>query len=65
MKKIVYLTPLTSALIGLFLIAGCSPSKQGEADVKDLRGKMEPWETGAWETGKYRNVFFGSRIFTG
>lgn len=26
-------------------------------EVKDRRGKMIPWEKGAWETGKYRNVF--------
>jgi hypothetical protein len=26
-------------------------------DVKDSRGKMKPWKKGAWETGKYRNVF--------
>ena len=26
-------------------------------DVNDPRGKMVPWEKGAWETGKYRNVF--------
>jgi oligosaccharide reducing-end xylanase len=26
-------------------------------DVRDARGKMKPWEKGAWETGKYRNVF--------
>ena len=23
----------------------------------DPRGKMKPWDKGAWETGKYRNVF--------
>ncbi|NLT52251.1 MAG: glycoside hydrolase [Ignavibacteria bacterium] len=26
-------------------------------DVDDSRGVMKPWEKGAWETGKYRNVF--------
>lgn len=26
-------------------------------EVKDRRGKMIPWEKGAWKTGKYRNVF--------
>lgn len=26
-------------------------------DADDPRGKMQPWETGARETGKYRNVF--------
>jgi oligosaccharide reducing-end xylanase len=28
-----------------------------EKDVEDHRGKMKPWEKGAWETGGYRNVF--------
>jgi oligosaccharide reducing-end xylanase len=26
-------------------------------DVNDSRGKMKPWDKGAWETGKYRNLF--------
>jgi len=26
-------------------------------DVPDQRGIMKPWEKGAYETGKYRNVF--------
>jgi hypothetical protein len=26
-------------------------------DVKDSRGKMKSWKKGAWETGRYRNVF--------
>lgn len=26
-------------------------------DVDDPRGKMMPWDKGAWETGQYRNVF--------
>lgn len=26
------------------------------ADVDDPRGKMVPWEKGAWETGQYRNI---------
>ncbi len=26
-------------------------------DVNDPRGKMVPWDKGAWETGEYRNVF--------
>jgi oligosaccharide reducing-end xylanase len=29
----------------------------GNTDVNDPRGKMKPWDKGAWETGKYRNVF--------
>lgn len=26
-------------------------------DIEDPRGKLEPWTDGAWETGKYRNLF--------
>ncbi|GAB3819078.1 glycosyl hydrolase family 8 [Pontibacter rugosus] len=44
-------------LIGMFLITGCASVKPCENDVKDTRAKMKPWEAGAWETGKYRNVF--------
>jgi oligosaccharide reducing-end xylanase len=28
-----------------------------DKDVEDIRGKMIPWQKGAWETGEYRNVF--------
>ncbi len=28
-----------------------------DKDITDPRGKMKPWEKGAWETGKYRDVF--------
>ncbi len=26
-------------------------------DISDHRGVLKPWEKGAWETGKYRNLF--------
>ena len=26
-------------------------------DSDDPRGKMRPWDKGAWQTGKYRNIF--------
>lgn len=47
-------------LIALFAI--CFPltglfADDCEKDINDPRGKMTPWEKGAWETGKYRNVF--------
>jgi oligosaccharide reducing-end xylanase len=53
MKKIV------SAVV---LIAVCISAKglcadPNTADVNDSRGKMKPWEEGAWKTGKYRNLF--------
>ena len=28
-----------------------------DKDTTDSRGTMKPWNKGAWETGKYRNVF--------
>jgi oligosaccharide reducing-end xylanase len=28
-----------------------------DKDVEDPRGKVQPWEKGAWETGSYRNLF--------
>ncbi|WP_255474127.1 glycosyl hydrolase family 8 [Pontibacter qinzhouensis] len=57
MKKHICVTALAFTLISLVLVAGCSTAKQGGEEVKDPRGKMKPWEAGAWETGKYRNVF--------
>jgi len=46
----------------LFLLAlNCSfmafPQQDSAEDMKDPRGKMIPWEKGARETGKYRNLF--------
>jgi len=29
----------------------------GKKESNDQRGKMKPWDNGAWQTGKYRNVF--------
>jgi oligosaccharide reducing-end xylanase len=54
MKKSVYLALLAVALVGL-----CSGKGDDDCskDVSDARGVMTPWEKGAWETGKYRNVF--------
>jgi oligosaccharide reducing-end xylanase len=53
MNKIVFL---------VVLITLCFPLRAAsiddcENDVNDPRGKIVPWEKGAWETGKYRNVF--------
>ena len=39
-----------------FSLAAMS-EESNSADVNDPRGVMKPWEKGAWETGKYRNVF--------
>jgi len=57
MIKSTYLSAIIFAVTAMVLLTGCSTGKQGENDVKDPRGKMKPWKTGAWETGKYRNVF--------
>lgn len=54
MKKTLYFALLVFTLIGA--CAGVNGRDPGD-DVQDPRGKMKPWEKGAWETGKYRNVF--------
>src|SRR5665647_2529196 len=57
MEKIICLTVLAFALSGLCFGQGGSATKDCNKDVTDHRGPMIPWEKGAWETGKYRNVF--------
>ena len=57
MKKITFLTILLLVFCGLFSTETRSTNKDCEKDVKDHRGKMKPWKKGAWETGKYRNLF--------
>jgi len=57
MKKIIYLSILGLAVCVLCLAAVVTPDEDCTKDVKDKRGKMKPWEKGACETGKYRNVF--------
>jgi oligosaccharide reducing-end xylanase len=54
MKKTMYPALLLFALLGLG--AGKIQNDCGK-DIRDSRGKMKPWQKGAWETGKYRNVF--------
>ncbi len=53
MKK----TVAAIVLIALCISAPGRGNSAGAADVNDPRGKMKPWEQGAWETGKYRNLF--------
>ena len=53
MKKYVYLITLS---IMIFISLG-TYTNDCDKDIKDPRGKMKPWETGAWESGNYRNVF--------
>jgi oligosaccharide reducing-end xylanase len=54
--KIIYYTVILLSLAGL---TGFHPAKTDDCkkDVKDKRGKIVPWEKGAWETGQYRNLF--------
>jgi oligosaccharide reducing-end xylanase len=54
MKKSLYLALLVFALSG---IGTGKTQNDCTKDVHDARGKMKPWAKGAWETGKYRNVF--------
>ena len=53
MKTNIFLITLASvlAMSTVALAGNC------EKDTTDPRGKMVPWDKGAWETGKYRNVF--------
>lgn len=57
MKQISYFISL--AFVFTVLCAGVTAQNTNdcEKDISDHRGKMKPWENGAWETGKYRNVF--------
>jgi oligosaccharide reducing-end xylanase len=57
MKKIFYSSLLALAICTLLAAATIPPQNDCNKDITDTRGKMKPWEKGAWETGKYRNVF--------
>ena len=57
MKRIILLTILTLVLSSLCYGKSGFANVDSEKDVKDHRGTMKPWEKGAWETGRYRNVF--------
>ncbi len=54
MKRIVLLLPIVFAIFGF-----CVEENQSGciSDIRDARGTMKPWKKGAWESGKYRNVF--------
>ena len=53
MKNYIYLIALASIVFFPTETFAINSDK----DTVDFRGKMRPWEKGAWETGKYRNVF--------
>lgn len=56
MKRSLGMTLFTIAISGMCF--GTVPASEDlKEKVTDPRGKMEPWEKGAWETGQYRNVF--------
>jgi len=57
MKKIFYSSLLALAIFTLLGSTGIPPQDECNKDITDKRGKMKPWEKGAWETGNYRNVF--------
>ena len=54
MKKYIYLISLFTLC---FIAFGITQSGDCDKDVKDPRGKMKPWDKGAWETRQYRNIF--------
>jgi len=54
MKKNGFIIVLTLTIFSLCFGLVSSKPSGGE---KDPRGKMKPWKKGAYETGKYRNVF--------
>lgn len=60
MKKIRNLIFVLGAVCLFFLEAGAVSGQDCSKDISDKRGKMKPWKKGAWETGKYRNVFLNA-----
>jgi len=52
-----YLATLAFVLCSICFAQESSVTGDCQKDVKDRRGKMKPSIAGAWETGKYRNVF--------
>jgi oligosaccharide reducing-end xylanase len=53
MKKYIYMI----VLFAFCFISWGTFTNDCDKDVDDRRGKMIPWEKGAYETGLYRNVF--------
>ncbi len=53
MRKTIFLIILVTLCFSL----AAKSSESNTSDVNDPRGPMKPWDKGAWETGKYRNVF--------
>jgi len=57
MIKISCITLLITFSLGIIFAQSTTNNTDCTKDVEDSRGVMKPWEKGAWETGKYRNVF--------
>jgi oligosaccharide reducing-end xylanase len=53
MTKYIYMILFSSIFFTAMKLSDCDCKK----DVYDSRSIMKPWEKGAWDTGKYRNVF--------
>ncbi len=53
MKRVVFFILLSLT----FSSSMAASSGDCDKDVSDPRGQIVPWNNGAWETGKYRNVF--------
>ena len=56
MKRFLILTIFSFSLLSFCFTQTVNTSGDCNKDIKDHRGKMKPWEKGAVETGKYRNV---------
>ena len=55
--KQLFLLVLTMLIINCITSCQENKSESCEKDISDKRGEMIPWEKGARETGKYRNIF--------
>ena len=57
MKKIAYSGLITLLICIWCITTGLKQDNDCTKDIKGKPGKMKPWKKGAFETGKYRNVF--------
>jgi oligosaccharide reducing-end xylanase len=58
MKRVIILTILALVYGGFLSYGQEKPiTADCEQGMEDHRGTIVPWEKGAWETGKYRNLF--------
>ena len=57
MQRFMRLAILALIFSGACLVAASQNNDDCNKDIRDQRGKMKPWEQGARETGKYRDVF--------